>query len=938
MTETLYLIDGHAIAYRAYFALTAGQDTSRWMTPDGEPTAGTFGFASILLRLLENNHPDYLAVAFDLGKTFRNELFPAYKGTRAKMPDDLRVQITRMRELVDTLGVPRLEVEGFEADDVLGSTAKQMAAKGYQVKIITGDRDLLQLVDDRIIVSLPGSKLADSRDFTPEMVKEFLGVTPEQVVDYKALVGDPSDNYPGIPGIGPKTAVNLLETYGSLDNIYANVDKLKGAVKTKIENNRESAYLSQDLARIRTDLPEYFRIEEASTANIDFPALDRLFRTLKFNTLLPKLRHLAPNFTPEEASQPSLFSPAEVPAEPEGPYQNTTVIVDDPAALDALAEKLKGASIIALDTETTGVDPMSCEPVGISLAVEPKTGYYIPVGHSGGEKQLPLEMIREKIGPFLADPEVPKAGHNIKYDMIILKRCGMPVNGIRFDSMIAGWILDPESRQLGLKPMANSLLGIRMTEIETLIGKGKQQITMDKVPVKDAAPYAAADAEVVLQLMPVLRERMQKEKTEHIFDELEIPLIPVLAEMEMRGILLDKDFLKNMSVDLTERLGELEERIYQEVGHPFNINSTQQLSAALFNTLGLVPPRTAKKTSAGNYSTAADVLEEMRGEHPVIDMILEFRELGKLKSTYTDTLPESIDPTTGRVHTSFNQTGTVTGRLASSSPNLQNIPTRTELGKQIRTAFTAAPGCKLLSVDYSQIELRIVAHMSGDESMIAAFNAGQDIHAATAAAIYHCGIDEVTKDQRRHAKAINFGLIYGMSSFGLSKSTGLTPAEASAFVKAYFEQFPKVKTFLDGLRVTASQQGWVQTLAGRKRYFPNLKREMNYNLRNREEREAINAPVQGTSADILKAAMIRLPAELKKLGLRASILLQVHDELMLEVPEEELEQTRTVVQNVMENITTLAVPLLTEAKSGLNWGNLENQESGVRSQELGVRN
>ena len=925
MTETLYLIDGHAIAYRAYFALTSGQDTSRWMTPDGEPTAGTYGFASILLRLLENNHPDYLAIAFDLGKTFRNDLYPAYKGTRAKMPDDLRIQITRMRELVDTLGVPRLEVEGFEADDILGSTAKQMAAKGYKVKIITGDRDLLQLVDDNITVSLPGSKLADSKDYTPDKVKEFLGVMPDQVVDYKALVGDPSDNYPGIPGIGPKTAVSLLDTYGTLDNIYANTDKLKGAVKTKIENNRESAYLSQDLARIRIDLPEYFRIEEASTANIDFPAMDRLFRTLKFNTLLPKLRHLAPNYVKDEA-QPALFGAAEMPAEPEGPYQNRTIIVDDGSKLAELAEKLRGAAVIALDTETTGVDPMSCDPVGISLAAEPKTGYYIPVGHKTGEKQLPLEMIREKIGPFLAEPGIPKAGHNIKYDMIVLNRCGMPVNGIRFDSMIAGWILDPDSRQLGLKPMANALLGIHMTEIETLIGKGKQQTTMDKVPVKDAAPYAAADAEVVLQLMPVLRERMKAENTEHIFNELEIPLIPVLLEMEMRGMLLDKDFLKQMSGELAERLSDLEEQIYQQVGYPFNINSTQQLSAALFNTLGLVPPRTAKKTSSGNYSTAADVLEEMRGEHPVIDMILEFRELGKLKSTYTDTLPESIDPMTGRVHTSFNQTGTATGRLASASPNLQNIPTRTELGKQIRTAFTAAPGCSLLSVDYSQIELRIVAHMSGDEAMIAAFNAGQDIHAATAAAIYHCGIDEVTKEQRRHAKAINFGLIYGMSSFGLSKSTGLTPAEASAFVKAYFDRFPKVKAFLDGLRLTASEQGWVQTLAGRKRYFPNLKREMNYNLRNREEREAINAPVQGTSADILKAAMIRLPEELKKNSLHGSILLQVHDELMLEVPDEELDRTQDVVRNVMENITSLAVPLLTEAKSGINWGTMDKRE------------
>ena len=921
MAETLYLVDGHAIAYRAYFAMTAGQDTSRWTTPEGEPTAGTYGFASILLRLLENSHPDYLAIAFDIGKTFRNDLYPAYKGTRAKMPDDLRVQITRIQEMVDTLGVPRLEVEGYEADDVLGSTAKQMAARGCKVKIITGDRDLLQLVDENIIVSLPGSKLSDSKDYTPQMVKDFLGVTPEQVVDYKALVGDPSDNYPGIPGIGPKTAVTLLETYGTLDNIYANTDKLKGAVKTKIENNRESAYLSQNLARIRTDLPEYFRIEEASTANIDFPALDRLFRELRFNTLLPKLRKLAPNFQTEEA-QPSLFSAPEMTEDEEKAYENRTVIVNTEAGLDELAEKLRTAEMIGLDTETTGVDPMSCELVGISLAAEPGTGYYIPVGHSSGDPQLPLDLIREKLGPILSDPSLPKAGHNIKYDMIVLARHGMPVLGIKFDTMIAGWILDPESRQLGLKPMAKSLLGIRMTEIETLIGKGKQQITMDRVPVKDAAPYAAADAEVVLQLIPVLREKMLREQTEHIFNEYEIPLIPVLAGMEMRGVLLDRDFLRQMSADLSDRLADLEKEIYDLAGYPFNINSTQQLSAVLFNTLGLVPPRTAKKTAAGSYSTAADVLEEMRGEHPVIEKILEYREIGKLKSTYTDTLPETVDKNTGRVHTSFNQTGTVTGRLASNSPNLQNIPTRTELGKQIRTAFTAAPGCRLLSVDYSQIELRIVAHMSGDEAMIAAFNAGQDIHAATAAAIYHCGIDEVTKDQRRHAKAINFGLIYGMSSFGLSKSTGLTPAEASAFVKAYFEQFPKVKSFLDGLRQTAAQQGWVQTLAGRKRYFPNLKREMNYNLRNREEREAINAPVQGTSADILKAAMIRLPAELEKRGLHASIILQVHDELMLEVPEEELSETQNAVREVMENITVLAVPLLTEAKSGINWGNL----------------
>ncbi len=926
MGKTLCLLDGHAIAYRAYFAMTAGQDASRWVSPSGEPTAGTYGFASILLRILEYETPDYFAVAFDRGKTFRNEMFPDYKATRAKMPDDLRVQIKRMQEIVDKLGVPRLELDGYEADDILGSTAKQMAAKGYSVKIITGDRDLLQLVDDRVTVSLSGGKISESKDYDAPMVKAYLGVGPELVVDYKALVGDPSDNYPGVPGIGPKTALKLLDEYGSLDSIYAHTDELKGAVKTKIENGKDSAYLSQALATIKTDLPEYFSIEEASTADIHFTAVEYLFNELGFKTLLPKVRRLARELQPEQ--QPLLFGMDPI-AEPESrgeEYVNNVTVVDDAEKLAALADALRGASPISLDTETTGTDAMSCDLVGMSFAVEAGASFYIPVGHTTGEPQLPLETVRAALADILANPSVAKAGHNIKFDSIILKRCGMPVEGIAFDSMIAGWILDPESRKLGLKPMAKTLLNIDMTEIETLIGKGAKQITMDRVPVKDAAPYAGADAEVVLRLMPILKERMKAEGTESVFEELEMPLVPILAEMEMNGILIDKDFLAEMSEDFAVRLNELEEQIYREVGYPFNINSTQQLSTALYQTLGLQPPRTAKKTAAGSYSTAADVLEEMRNTHPVIEMILNYRELGKLKSTYTDTLPEAIDKATGRVHTSFNQAGTATGRLASSSPNLQNIPTRTDLGKRIRTAFTAAPGCVLLSVDYSQIELRIAAHMSGDEAMINAFKAGQDIHAATAAAIYRVDIADVTKDMRRHAKAINFGLIYGMSSFGLSKSTGLTPAEAAAFVKTYFEQFPKVKSFLDGLRVTAAEKGYVETLAGRKRYFPDLGRQLNANLRAREEREAINAPVQGTSADILKAAMIRLPAELSAKGLHGKIILQVHDELLLEVPESELDATRAAVQSVMENITSLSVPLLTEAKSGPNWGKLSSSE------------
>lgn len=921
MTDTLYLIDGHGIAYRAYFALTAGGKSERWTTKEGEPTAGTYGFASILLRILENDRPAYLAVAFDTGKTFRNEMFDGYKATRAKMPDDLRLQITRMRELVDALGVPRLEIEGYEADDILGSTAKHAAEQGYQVKIITGDRDLLQLVDDKVTVSLSGSKLAESKDYRPEMVKDFLGVPPELVVDYKALVGDPSDNYPGVAGIGPKTAVSLLDAYGSLDGVYAHIDEVKGAARTKLETNKENAYLSQKLARIKTDLPEYFRIQEASTANLDFVAAERLFQKLEFTTLIPKLRRLEPAFAPVNA-QTSLFDVSEPVSSlaQDGPYSPQTVIVDTESVLSALCDELSKAEWVGLDTETSAVDAMNCHLVGISLAVKAGEGYYIPVGHGTGEHQLPLEAVRSALSPFLADEKIKKVGHNIKFDTIVLENHGFHVKGIAFDTMIAGWLLDPDSKALGLKQMAQAFLGIQMIHIEELIGRGKEQRTMAQVPVSQAAPYAAADAEVSLKLMPLLRERLREQNTEKVLQELEIPLIPVLVEMERNGIYLNTDFLHEMSKKLALRLTEIENQIYEQVGYSFNINSTQQLSKALFETLALPSPDKRKKTVSGHYSTAADVLEEMRGVHPVIDLILENRELAKLKSTYTDTLPQCVDPGTGRVHTCFNQTGTSTGRLASSSPNLQNIPTRTELGRQIRTAFSAPRGFQLLSVDYSQIELRIVAHMAQDESMLAAFHAGQDIHAATAAAIYRVDISDITKEMRRHAKAINFGLIYGMSSFGLSKSANLTPSEAATFVKAYFEQFPKIKTFLDGLRIQAAEQGYVETLFGRKRYFPTLKQEMNYNLRNREEREAINAPVQGTAADILKAAMILLPGVLKERGLQAKILLQVHDELLLEVNDAELDQTRKVVQDVMENVCKLSVPLLTEARSGSNWG------------------
>lgn len=941
MPPVIYLLDGHAIAYRAYFALTRGSQ-SGFTTSSGEPTAGVFGFTSILLRLLEQDHPEYLAVTFDTGKTFRDEIFPDYKGTREKMPDDLRTQIKRIRELVDAFNIPRLEIEGYEADDVLGSVARQMVAKGFAVKIITGDRDLLQLCDERILVSLPGKNIADSRDFFPKDVLEYLGVRPEQVVDYKALVGDKSDNIPGVAGIGEKTAVSLLEKYDTLDGVYEHLDELTETIRKKLVAGKEDAYMSRKLATIVIDLDIPMDIEMARTEQFEPARIEEIFRQLEFRSLLQRLTALYPMYG--KAAQPTAAASASpAPASrlqqltflgqgeaaqdfPKPASQNdiTYQVVDTPALLSRLVESLSRAEVISLDTETTSTDQMQAELVGISLAVDENQGFYIPVGHRAEMgKQLPMQTVLDALRGALNSPTIQKVGHNLKYDVIVLARYGLTVAPLSFDTMIAEWLVNPSSRNLGLKNLAWVRLNLKMTDIQSLIGSGKNQRTMAEVPIAAAAAYAAADAAVVLHLLPVLRKDLQASGSMDILNEIEMPLVPVLVEMEMSGIALDINFLGKMSAELSKRMADIEDKVYQAVGEPFNINSTQQLSQALFDRLKLMPPDRTRRTEAGYYSTSADVLEGLRGKHSVVDLVLEYRELSKLRSTYLEALPAQVNPQTGRVHTSYNQTGSVTGRLASSDPNLQNIPIRTDLGRQVRQGFVAAPGCKLLSVDYSQVELRIVAHMANDESMLEAFRAGQDIHAATAAAIFNVPLASVTKEQRRHAKAINFGLIYGMSAFGLSRNTDLTLAEAEDFVDAYFKQFPGIKRYLDGIRLKATQQGYVETLLGRKRYFPGLKTQSNQSIRNREEREAINAPIQGTAADIMKIAMLRVPTTLRQAGLQCRMLLQVHDELVLECPEAELIQAVQVVQQVMQEAYTLSVPLLTEAKSGSNWGDLK---------------
>jgi DNA polymerase-1 len=685
--------------------------------------------------------------------------------------------------------------------------------------------------------------------------------------------------------------------------------------------------MSQALARIVTDLNIPLDLDQARTEHFDPDQVEQLFRELEFRALFTRLEKLVGARKRETMNHGDqltfLVDPGEVRGSPQELTKSTVTLVDTVEKLNEVVSRINEAAQVSFDTETTSTDQMQADLVGISLAVDQDRGYYIPVGHKvNGSKQLPKEVILEALRQPLEDPDIQKIGHNVKYDAVILARNGLNVRPLSFDTMIAEWLINPISRNLGLKNLAWVRLNAKMTEIEDLIGKGRNQRSMAEVAIEAAADYAADDAVIPLRLRPQLEDELEERNATKLFHEIEMPLVQVLADMEMAGIDLDIGFLNQMSEELSQRLDTIKTQVFNSVGLEFNLNSPQQLSEALFERLQLTPPDRTKRTSTGFYSTAAGTLEAMKGDHQVVDWVLEYRELSKLKNTYVDALPQQVNPVTGRVHTSYNQAGSVTGRIASSNPNLQNIPIRTELGRRVRHAFIAEPGKALLSVDYSQVELRIVAHMSDDETMLAAFKSGQDIHAATAAAIYNEPIDQVSKEQRNRAKGVNFGLIYGMSAFGLSRYTDTTLAEAEDFVKTYFKQFPGVKNYLDGIKTLAADQGYVETLLGRRRYFPGLKTQTNHNIRNREEREAINAPIQGTAADIMKIAMLQVPIALKEAGLTARMLLQVHDELVLECPFEELQSTANLVRQVMENAYPLKVPLQTDARSGPNWNEM----------------
>lgn len=937
MTEkTLYIVDGHALAYRAYFALL----NSGLSTRSGEPTFAVQGFYNMIFRLLEQDRPDYLAFSFDVGRTFRDDISPDYKGTREKMPDDLEHQIGRIQQVAEALNIPIYTAENYEADDVIGSIAGMAAAEGVQVVIVTGDRDLLQLVTPQVKVSLPaGRGIDESKLYGPAEVEERFGVRPDQFVDFKALVGDSSDNIPGVAGIGEKTAASLLQTYTTLDNIYAHLDDIKGANQKKLREGAESARLSYTLSKIITDLDINFDLNACRAPSLTEwpPNFDRekvadLFRELQFNSLLRKLPTpplpADPDATTGQLSLFDMGTPA--PATRAGlsatAIGEVTLVIDE-AGLAACIAALQAAPLIAFDTETTSTDQMSAELVGISLAVRPGHGYYIPVGHqpqAAPNGQLPLETVLDALRGPLTDPAIPKVAHNAKYDYVVLHRYGLTVTPITVDTMLAVWLRNPDSRELGLKRLANNRLRIEMTDIEDLIGKGKGQTTFDTVPVEIAANYAAADADVTLRLLPEVQAGISEVQAEKLLVDIEMPLIPVLARMEMAGIMIDVEFLQGLGLELEKAMDALERDIYRMVGYQFNLASTQQLAQALYADLNLVPPKGTTRTKAGLYSTAAYVLEEMAEQHEVVRKILEHRELSKLKSTYVDALPGYVNPRTGRIHTSYAQHGTVTGRISSSDPNLQNIPIRTELGRQVRKAIIAPLGFKLVGIDYSQIELRVVAHIANDAFMIDAFKNDQDIHAATAAAVFNVPLDQVTREQRRNAKAVNFGLIYGMGPYRLAQSTGITLGEAEQFIETYFARIPGIRRYLDDTREQMRTLGYVETLLGRRRYFEGYA-IANPQEQARAQREAVNAPIQGSAADIMKLAMLKLDSVLVTEFPEVRMSLQVHDELVFECPDSLLPAFIPRARDIMQTVYPLRVPLKVEVKVGQNWYDMEAQ-------------
>jgi DNA polymerase-1 len=955
--QRLALIDGHALAFRAFYALKeAGLHSS-----SGEPTYAVFGFTQILLTMIQEQQPDYVVVAFDVGRTFRDDLYAEYKAGRVETPEEFHPQLERIQQLVHALNIPIITAEGYEADDVIGTLAHQAATQGIDTLILTGDTDTLQLVNDhvRVLLANPYGQKTTTTLYDEAKVRErYKGLRPDQLADLRGLKGDTSDNIPGVKGIGETGAINLLNQFGSIEQLYEHLDEAPNRYRKHLDSQRDQALFSKRLAVIVCDVPVTLDLQAATLRDYDRSEVIKLFQNLEFgSSLVKKLPSTAgavevqelPETKASGSLQHSLFdTPAPVNAAPtptaggtqqlalfDLPVQQAghaaapavTVAPSQPAlgkyqavtseeALSELISALNAAPGFAFDTEGTGLRPFQSDVVGISLAVRPGAAWYIPFGHRTGQ-QLPRQMVIDALRPFFADPQKLKYAHNAKFDMEMLAQTGIAVQGVAFDTMIAAGLL---GKRMGLKDLAFYELKISepMTAIEELIGRGAKQITFDYVPIDHATPYAAADADMTLGLKAALEPQLAaQEQIAQLFTRLEMPLVPILATMEEAGIGLDVPYITALGERLGARLVELEAEIFAIAGSPFNINSGPQLNDVLFQRLN-VPTAGLSKLKSGQYSITAEVLEHLSQEHPIARLLLQYRQLSKLKSTYVDALPSLVNPKTGRVHTSYNQMGAATGRLSSDSPNLQNIPVRTEEGREIRRAFVAAPGCVFIAADYSQIELRVLAHFTQDENLLQAFAEGQDIHAATASQLFGMPIDQIDKNQRRLAKTVVFGVIYGISSFGLAQRTDLSRTEAQALIDALFARFPKVRDYIDTVLAQGRRDGYVTSLFGRRRYTPELK--ASGPRRQAAEREAINAPIQATAADIMKIAMVNVAEALKTQNVQTRMLLQVHDELIFEAPADEAAAVCALVRTVMESAyPDLRAPLKVDVEMGGNW-------------------
>ncbi len=941
--KTLVLIDSNALVHRGFHALPP---TLR--NKEGQMTNAVFGFTTMFLNAIKELNPDYMIAAFDVDKeTFRHKEYKEYKANRIKAPQELYDQIPLVEKVLETFSVPVYKKKGYEADDVVGTLAKEGAKKNLKVLIVTGDLDILQLVDKNVGVFTLRKGFRDTVVYNPKKVQEKIGLKPEQVVDFKALKGDPSDNIPGVAGIGEKTAVDLLQEFGSLDKVIKEAkkkdSKISEKTKKKILASEEDALMSQGLARIVTNLPLKLALNKAKFGDYDPYKILDLFQKLGFRSLINKI--------PRLESQGNLFEQGQRSRVKGQRERFDCEVVDSEEKLDKLVEELKKQKEFVIDLETTGLDPMKAKLVGIAIAYENNRGFYIPAGHVEGN-QLSSEKVFQKIKPFVESEKVKKIGHHLKYDSLVWQNnfSDSRFGKISFDTLLAAYLLDPDNRQHNLDDLVFLELGYRMQPIEDLIGKGKKQLSFAQVPIQKAAFYACEDAVFTLKLKKILEKKLKdvheskefKRFTKHyhldyklnlesekikeitspweIFKDIELLLIPVLTAMEKEGIELDSKVLEKLSKDSGQKLVKLEQKIYDLAGEEFNIRSPKQLKEILFGKLK-ISTEGIKKTKTG-FSTAASELNKLKKKYPIINLIIEHRELSKLKSTYLDALPSLVNPKTNRLHTSFNQAIAATGRLTSSDPNLQNIPTRTTFGEEIRKAIRAKDGCELISVDYSQIELRVVACIAKEQEMLKNFEDGGDIHTKTAIKIFNVKEDEVSKEMRRQAKVVNFGILYGISAFGLAQGVDVDRHMAGELIKNYFKAFPKIRDYVDSIKKLAQKQGYVETIFGRRRYLPNIDSGIPA-LKNASFRTAINMPIQGTAADIIKLAMIELFYQLNKSRLESKLLLQVHDELLLEVPKRELEKVAKLVKKVMEDVVTTCVKFEVDLKHGKNWGEMK---------------